>query len=74
MKEKLLKFFPYLKNSLDLTDEEIEIFNNGTNEEKNKIYNRVYQTNITYCNCPDVWKMINERLEIKIIMQNDKDN
>lgn len=74
MRDKLLKFFPYLQNSNELLETDIEIIENGTQKEKIELHNRIFNTDITYCECPDIWKQVNERLEVKLIYTNGKDN
>lgn len=74
MIDKLLKFFPYLQNSNELLETDIEIIENGTQKEKIELHNRIFNTDIIYCECPDIWKQVNERLEVKLIYTNGKDN
>ena len=65
----MLKFFPYLKNTKKMTDKQKETVKSFDDKKKVDLHNKVFGTNIVYCNCPDILKSVSERLEIALIYQ-----
>ena len=67
--EKIAKMFPYVRTAKKITDKQKETIKTGSPKLRVTLHNKIFGTNIAYCECPHIWNEVLERLEITVIYQ-----
>lgn len=63
------KLFPYITNAKKVTDKQKEVINGTDIKKKIDVHNKIFGTTIQYCECPEIWKDIEERLTLTLLYQ-----